>query len=455
MARTPLRRNELVRLLDAAAAPWYALDGERRIVYLNPGCAAWLAVDPNDLLGLVANYHSQPSGRNDAVAARLAAPPEVYAGQRLRTAIARADEGQPLVYREAEFFPLWRTSGEVDGVLVQVAAVDLPPGEPRTDRPDDPVAADLHRRLAELRAGGGLPSAIDRLVGESPAIRRVRQQVHLASSGDGNVLVVGPAGSGAERIAQSLARARRGSDLDTLVPLSSWLLDARLLQSTVVALTRRLEASTGRAGHTLLMYEIDQLPADAQTELAGLLTHLGSRLQIVATASHSLIDLAHQGKFHDELAHLASTLVIELPPLVERRADVPLLAQLFVEEQNALGGPQRSGFTPAALDRLHSYRWPGDVDELAQMTRESFARATGTHIDVGDLPERIDLAAHAAQFARPTEQSIVLDEFLAEIERELLRRALAQARSNKSKAATLLGISRPRLLRRLKELGLE
>lgn len=455
MARTPLRRNELIRLLDAAAMPWYALDGERRVVYLNPSCSAWLGVDPNSLLGETANYHSEPAGRDASVAAGLAPPPEVFAGQRQRGVIARRVEVGPPVHREAEFMPLWRGSGEIEGVLVIVGVADLPPQESSSARGGEETSAELHRRLAQLRAGAMRTGGLARLVGESPAIRRVAEQVRLASASEGNVLVVGGKGSGAESIAQALAKARRGVDVETLVPLSSWLLDAELMQSTVVALSRRLEASPNRSGHTLLMYELDQLPPDAQVELAGLLPHLGPRLLIVATSTVPLLDLAREGKYHRELAHLASLFVIELPPLAERREDVPLLAQMFLEARNATGGKQRSGFTPEALDRLHAYGWPGDVDELGEVVRLACEKSTGTQVGANDLPELLAQAQRAAQFAPIVEEPVVLDELLADVERELLARAMRRAHGNKAKAAKLLSISRQRLIRRYKELGLE
>jgi DNA-binding NtrC family response regulator len=155
------------------------------------------------------------------------------------------------------------------------------------------------------------------------------------------------------------------------------------------------------------------------------------------------------------LASLLSTIVIELPPLAERRADLPLLAQLFLEEANSRGMKQVAGFSSEALDRLDGYFWPGNCDELAQMVAEAHAHAEGPHIEIGDLPERIHLAAYAAAHPARIEESIVLDDFLRRIERELVSRALAQAKGNKTKAARLLGMTRPRLYRRLVHLGLE
>jgi DNA-binding NtrC family response regulator len=154
------------------------------------------------------------------------------------------------------------------------------------------------------------------------------------------------------------------------------------------------------------------------------------------------------------LAAALSTIVIELPPLAGRRGDILLLAQALVEENNAQGGKQVGGLSAEALDRLDAYAWPGNLDELARAMAEAHQRAGGPEIAVADLPERLHLAASAAAHPRRKEETIVLDEFLGRMERELIRRALARAKGNKAKAARLLGLTRPRLYRRMVQLGL-
>jgi DNA-binding NtrC family response regulator len=149
-----------------------------------------------------------------------------------------------------------------------------------------------------------------------------------------------------------------------------------------------------------------------------------------------------------------SALAIELPPLAARREDLPLVAQQLVEEANAAGGPQRSGLTPEALDLLAAHSWPGNLDELAEAIQSAHAAARGPWIAPADLPEKLRMAEQAAAHAPRPPAAIVLDDALADAERELLRKALADARGNKSRAAKLLGITRPRLLRRMEQLGL-
>ena len=234
-----------------------------------------------------------------------------------------------------------------------------------------------------------------------------------------------------------------------LVPLECGLLDAEMLQSTL-----RSAILEGKGGGTLLLCEADRLPAESQNALAPLLQNENFPLRVISTATEPLPDLPRRGIYREELAAMLSTITIELPPLANRQDDLPLLAQSLVEEQNARGDRQVGGFTPEALDRLCAYSWPGNIAELAEVVAESHARASSTLIAREDLPERLRLAAEAAARPRRKEEPIQLDEFMARIERELIRRALARAKGNKAKAARLLGLNRPKMYRRMVQLDM-
>ena len=135
--------------------------------------------------------------------------------------------------------------------------------------------------------------------------------------------------------------------------------------------------------------------------------------------------------------------MIELPPLAEHPQDIPLLAQWFLEAGNVAGEKQLAGFTAEAVEQLLAYPWPGNVDELAQFVRQACAAATGPRVPAAALPEQIRLTADAAASPPREEESLVLDDFLAEIEKELLQLALPRAKGNKTQAARLLGLPAP------------
>ena len=369
--------------------------------------------------------------------------------------------------RRAHFFPL---SGEPDDLIGLVAIVglrDLDPADASSpSTPSSPTSdalpSDLHETVRQFRVEAAGRCRADRLVGESPAMRRAKAQVELALASRQSVLLVGHAGSGRQHVAAAI---HYGTDPDfpasdaslslssgSMVPLACSVLGTDLIRSTITALSALEESGTGP--RTLLLCDADQIPAAVQSELADAISSRSFPLRLLATAERSLMERARDGEFSEDLAAVLSTITIELPPLTERRRDIPALAQLFVEEANSQSERQLGGLTDEALDLLVAYHWPGNADELVLMMAQSHRRAEGPLIGAEDLPDRIHFAADAAACPPPVEETIVLDDFLAQIERELIRRAMAQAAGNKAKAARLLGMTRPRLYRRLVQLGL-
>jgi DNA-binding NtrC family response regulator len=319
-------------------------------------------------------------------------------------------------------------------------------------RDDD--AMRLHERIAHFRHKERQRHSLDRLIGDSPAMQLARAQVRTATASRSNVVVVGAGGSGRQWVARTIhygARDNASAPADEpLVTLDGAVLTDELLSSAAAAL-----ASRGRnAPATILIVNLDKLPQEIQPDLIRLCVRFAG-LRLLATSQLAPEVLVAEGRLHPYLAAAAGTLVVRLPPLCDRRHDIPILAQLFVEELNAEGGKQIRGLASDAVDELVGYSWPGNMDELAGFLREAFQRAKGVEITVADLPRRLAHAAVAARLPRPIAEPIVLEEFLAGIERELIERALKQARGNKAHAARLLGLTRPRLYRRMVQLGLE
>jgi DNA-binding NtrC family response regulator len=149
-----------------------------------------------------------------------------------------------------------------------------------------------------------------------------------------------------------------------------------------------------------------------------------------------------------------STMTIQIPPLVDRLEDLPILAQYFLEACNRASSKQVGSLRSDALESLALYSWPGELDQLRETIEAAHAASTSHEITAADLPPIFYQAFRAATHRRREPERIVLDELLAAIEKEAIVRALAQAGGNKSVAATLLGMTRPRLYRRLVQLGL-
>ena len=147
--------------------------------------------------------------------------------------------------------------------------------------------------------------------------------------------------------------------------------------------------------------------------------------------------------------------MIQLQPLRERREELPALAQHLLDRANERGGDQKTGFTPQALSALTAYDWPGNLRELARVIDYAHSQAGGPLVAIEDLPASIRGHLSDGYPSTPQTNAIKpLDELLTEVERRLIETGLKQARGNKSRAAELLGISRPRLYRRIKELNL-
>jgi DNA-binding NtrC family response regulator len=149
-----------------------------------------------------------------------------------------------------------------------------------------------------------------------------------------------------------------------------------------------------------------------------------------------------------------STITIQLPPLSDRLEDLPILAQYFLEACNQGSGKQVGALRMDALDQLALYSWPGELAQLQEVIVAAHRAAMSQEISVADLPTIIQHASRAAQRVRREPERIVLDELLAAIEKEAIVRALDESGGNKSEAAALLGMTRPRLYRRLVQLGM-
>ena len=434
------RSTELAKLLGAAKQPIYVLDEELTIVFLNRACEDWLAA-PESLVGRRCAYHSSFTGTGlDALAAGLCPPPQVLAGKIAVATVSRGNENGRPIERRARFVPLGTEAECLLGVLAVLDTVDQPPAPVEGDCPAELTEAEpsvLHEHLRRFRQEVAARYRADRLIGEGPAMRLARRQVELATTAGSSVLVVGPPGSGRRHLAAAIhygvnppSPERLASSM--LVPLDCSLLGADLLEEVAAAVARGRQLGEKTAPGTLLLHRVDEISTDLQVELASLLVRRPLNWRLMATAAESLAELARRGKFREDLAAALSTIVIELPPLARRRDDLPLLAQLFLEDLNAAGRRQIGGFTPAALDLLLGYAWPGNLDELAEVIAESHRRAAGREIDVPDLPERLRLATQAAARPHRPDETIVLNEYLARVERELIRRALARAKGNKS-----------------------
>ncbi|MCA9661801.1 MAG: sigma-54-dependent Fis family transcriptional regulator, partial [Myxococcales bacterium] len=219
-------------------------------------------------------------------------------------------------------------------------------------------------------------------------------------------------------------------------------------------------------GGTLFMDEVGELSPAAQARMLRVLenrtlTRVGGTKEIsvdvrlIAATHRDLPQMVKDGTFRQDLLYRLSVIQTQLPPLRERREDIPALAAHFVEVLGESIGRRVTEISPAALEVLQRYRWPGNVRELRNVIERALVLGDGPIVDVDDLAPEL---AHAAPLApspgprAPAQASEVRP--LSELEREAIDAALLATGGNKARAAALLGIDRSTLYRKLKDHGL-
>ena len=441
-----IRPIQILKQFQALRQPFYILDGSFTLTFCNKALEEWTGCEAEKLVGQRLRYHSPGSRqKHEIIAASLAPPPEVVNGERKRIVLT-IDRITSVSRRTAEFIPL-----NPEGVLVLVASEESTEAATATSLEDSQqrqAASELHQLLFSLRRRQAGRFRWDRLIGSSPIMQRIRRLARLAVDSTASVLVFGEPGVGKEHLATAIHRAQENAG--ALIPIDCRLLPTELIASTITAFRKRFQREETTRRHSLLLKDADLFPASLLSFITDFVAAAPPNQRILATSPIP----TDRWPNRESLPFLLGTIVIDLPPLRERKEDIPLLAQLFLEEKNAAEDKQLAGFTAESLDLLAEYPWPGNLDELERFVGDTHAKAKGPLVSMVDLPSRILDRADAVVHPAPPEESIRLETFLLDIERELIERALRRAKGNKSRAAELLGITRPRLYRKLEQHGL-
>lgn len=435
-------------LLATSVKPLYAVDSQGRIVFANEPLARWTGRTIDQLIGLVCRYHSEaPAESAAAVAAALCPPPSVFEGQACQQTIHLSGPAGNVLTARARFLPV--AVDDAAGHFV-LATLNESTADDSIKPEDSPLQ--LHATLQVLRARQAGTKRFSRFLGTSPISRQTRGRLELAVGSQANVLLVGLPGMQTNLTARELvSESDRGRLLQVVE--GAWA-DAEVLRELFAQIPESRRRSEGTPD-TLLCFDADQLSAEAQLALETELESRAESLRVISTAARSLEELAAEERFRLGLACRLSTLEIHLPSLADCGQDLAIVVQALIEEQNASGEKQVTGFSREALAILAEYCWPGEMQELANLVGEAHRRALGATIIPAELPPRLVEHARGGPPTTAPAPRIDLEEFLAEIETRLLRRALQLNKGNKTKAARMLGMTRPRLYRRLVQRGLE
>ena len=452
MASSRVTGARFDQLLQQAREPAFWLTAGLKLIWVNRAWEELTGHPVASVAGLVCHAHGPTrAGDLPGLGGSFYPPPEALSGRPAGAKTLVVHAGGERRWRRVEFWPFHDEKGNLFAFLGLVRSLEDPPMAP------DSESQRLRTELLEVRDRLLGRFGLDNLIGRGPAHRRLLDQVVAASASTVPVLVVGEPGTGKRLVAHAIHQIGDRNHAP-VVPLDCKALPPEILERELFGPgDRHGDASEHPRlvlpeGSTLLIGDILDLPRDHQSRLA---SALDSPVRLIATTTSDPDDALASERLRPDLYYALTTLVIRLSPLRDRLDELPLLAQHFLERANLRGGRQRGGFGEPAIRTLLGYDWPGNLCELARVVEESHGRGVGDVIEADDLPAAIRGhlgAAYAPPALHPPH--IPLDELLTRVERRLIENALSRTRHNKSRAAELLGISRPRLYRRIKELNL-
>jgi two-component system response regulator AtoC len=365
---------------------------------------------------------------------------------------------------------------------IQAGAVDYvtKPFEPEDLQLAVSAAVRLHDLLREnqqLQAAVSDAQPRRRLVGDSPAMRRLLEEINRVAPYKTNVLITGESGTGKEAVARCIHE--RGPRADKpWVPINCSAIPHELMESELFghvkgAFTGAVQNRLGRLeqanGGTLFLDEVGDLPPALQVKLLRVLQErefspVGTDrirradVRVIAATNRDLNAMVQRSEFREDLLYRLDVYNIRVPPLRERRDDIPLLAQTFLDLLRREMDKPVASFQPEALEALAQYDWPGNVRELRNAVERSLLSCRGTLIGVADLPDRVREARPGAQSdsVAPLESlgAEGLDAWLQQAERRLIVEALGECNGVQVQAARRLGITERSLWHRLKKLDI-
>jgi two-component system nitrogen regulation response regulator GlnG len=356
---------------------------------------------------------------------------------------------------------------------------------------DQAVALVQRAAASSLESGSGaeLDPPTPELLGRAPAMQQVFRAIGRLSRTSTTVLITGESGTGKELVARALhehsPRAARRFVALNMSAIPGELLESELFGHEKGSFTGADALRRGRFeqadGGTLFLDEIGDMPIGLQTRLLRVLaegefyrvggqTPIKVDVRVIAATNQDLPARVAGGQFREDLYHRLNVIQVQLPPLRERREDVPALLQHYLRLAAAEMSVEAKTLSPAAESLLTQYAWPGNVRELVNLSRRLTVLAPGREVQVTDLPPEMRpseasttgaLGDWPQQLARWAEAQLdtdgqpLLDIAAPEFERVLARAALKRTQGHRQEAARRIGWGRNTLTRKLRELGLE
>jgi DNA-binding NtrC family response regulator len=310
----------------------------------------------------------------------------------------------------------------------------------------------------------------DNIVGRSPVMQNIFASVMRVAPSRATVLLAGESGVGKDLIARAIhfhsPRRDRPFVKINCTALPENLMESELFGYEKGAFTGANMSKPGKFEQadtgTVMLDEIGDVPGNIQVKLLRVLQEreverLGSNktlnidVRVIAATNKDLRAALEDGTFREDLYYRLNVVPIEVPPLRDRKEDIPYLTRHFVEKIARENGGQVRGITDSAIDKLMQYSWPGNVRELENVIERSIVMTTGEKLDVVDIRLDMNLRPRVQSGEVGLPEGMSLDQY----EQELIRNALKQANNNKSQAARILGLTRNSLRYRLTQMGIE
>jgi DNA-binding NtrC family response regulator len=317
----------------------------------------------------------------------------------------------------------------------------------------------------------------DNFIGDSPGMQKVFRMIEKVADTDSTVLILGESGTGKELVASAI-HYHSGRRDRPLIPVNCGAIPEELLESELFghekgAFTHAIRTRIGRFEladrGTIFLDEVAEMSAHLQVKLLRVLQgHEFERLggtktikcdvRILAATNKNLEQAVEQGKFREDLFYRLKVIPIQLPPLRERRSDIPLLVHHFLgQTKNTKRKEAVKGITKECMKRLEAYDWPGNVRELENVLERMVILSDGEYLGAEDLPDRIASVERKGlrMPASLPEEGASLTHAVNEYERQLILTALEKTGWVKNRAAKLLRMNRTTLVEKIKKQGIE
>ncbi len=324
-------------------------------------------------------------------------------------------------------------------------------------------AEDANRRLGETHR-------FNNIIGKSNAMQNVFSAIKAAAASEATILIQGESGTGKELVAGAIHynSGRAGRPLVTVncSALSESLLESELFGHVKGAFTGALRDRIGRfeeaQGGTLFLDEIGEISPLIQVKLLRVLQEreverVGASekrkidIRIITATNNDLYSLVNSGKFREDLYYRLKVFPINIPPLRDRKGDIPLLVSHFISNQNNNTGKRICGLTQPTMRILLDYNWPGNVRELENAIEHAFVLCASEHIDIFDLPVEIRRLEYRPAFSESIGNDGRGKPLRKKLTRELLLEVLETSNWNKAEVGRRVGLSRASIWKYMKK----